>query len=58
MRFDAGAVYQALRKRRIGGIAGEIAGQRPTMRFVPTKTEEQLDLQAVRRLRERPAAYR
>ena len=54
MRFDAGAVYQALRKRRIGGIAG----QRPTMRFVPTKTEEQLDLQAVRRLRERPAAFR
>src|SRR6204780_2720492 len=29
------------------------AVQRPTMRFVPIKTEEQLDLQAVHRLRER-----
>ncbi len=29
------------------------AVQRPTMRFVPTKTEEQLDLQAVHRVRER-----
>jgi transposase len=27
--------------------------QRPTMRFVPIKTEEQLDLQAVHRVRER-----
>jgi transposase len=29
------------------------AVQRPTMRFVPIKTEEQLDLQAVHRVRER-----
>src|ERR1700736_3349174 len=29
------------------------AVQRPTMRFVPIKTEEQLELQAVHRLRER-----
>ena len=28
------------------------AAQRPTMRFVPIKTEEQLDLQAVHRVRE------
>ena len=29
------------------------AVQRPTMRFVPTKTAEQLDLQALHRVRER-----
>jgi len=29
------------------------AVQRPTMRFVPIKTEEQLDLQTVHRVRER-----
>lgn len=29
------------------------AVQRPTMRFVPIKTEEQLDIQAVHRIRER-----
>ena len=29
------------------------AVQRPTMRFVPIKTEEQLDLQALHRIRER-----
>ena len=29
------------------------AVQRPTMRFVPIKTEDQLDLQAVHRVRER-----
>src|SRR3954464_247474 len=29
------------------------AVQRPTMRFVPVKTDEQLDLQAVHRMRER-----
>src|ERR1700716_3557031 len=29
------------------------AVERPTMRFVPIKTEEQLDLQAVHRVRER-----
>src|ERR1700726_2732591 len=29
------------------------AGQRPRMRFVPIKTEEQLDLQALHRVRER-----
>jgi transposase len=34
------------------------AVQRPTMRFVPTKTEEQLDLQAVHRVRERSVARR
>jgi len=36
------------------------AVQRPRMRFVPIKTEEQLDLQALHRVRERlgDAAYR
>jgi len=34
------------------------AVQRPTMRFVPIKTEEQLDLQAVHRVRERWATRR
>ena len=29
------------------------AAQRPTMRFVPIKTEDQLDLQAIHRVRER-----
>ena len=33
------------------------AVQRPRMRFVPIKTEEQLDLRALHRVRER-AAYR
>jgi len=37
--FDAEAIAEAV--------------QRPTMRFVPIKTEEQLDLQAVHRVRER-----
>ncbi len=37
----------------IDGEAIAEAVQRPTMRFVPIKTEEQLDLQAVHRLRER-----
>jgi transposase len=34
------------------------AVQRPTMRFVPVKTEEQLDLQALHRVRERLVARR
>jgi len=34
------------------------AVQRPTMRFVPIKTEDQLDLQAVHRVRERLVARR
>jgi transposase len=34
------------------------AVQRPTMRFVPLKTMEQLDLQAIHRLRTRPVARR
>lgn len=34
------------------------AVQRPTMRFVPLKTEEQLDVQAVHRVRERLLAQR
>src|ERR1700755_323933 len=34
------------------------AVQRPTMRFVPTKTAEQLDLQALHRVRERLGAQR
>ncbi len=37
----------------IDGEAIAEAVLRPTMRFVPIKTEEQLDLQAVHRLRER-----
>ncbi len=34
------------------------AGQRPTMRFVPIKTDEQLDLQALHRVRDRWVARR
>ena len=34
------------------------AVQRPTMRFVPIKTEEQLDIQSVHRVRERLLAQR
>ena len=34
------------------------AVQRPTMRFVPLKTEEQLDLQALHRVRDRLVARR
>jgi transposase len=34
------------------------AGQRPTMRFVPTKSVEQLDLQALHRVRERLVSQR
>jgi transposase len=34
------------------------AVQRPTMKFVPTKTAEQLDLQAMHRVRERLASQR
>ena len=34
------------------------AVQRPTMRFVPIKTDEQLDLQALHRVRERWVARR
>lgn len=34
------------------------AVQRPTMRFVPIKTEAQLDIQAVHRVRERLLAQR
>jgi transposase len=32
--------------------------QRPTMKFVATKTAEQLDLQALHRIRERPVSQR
>jgi transposase len=34
------------------------AVQRPTMKFVATKTAEQLDLQALHRVRERPVSQR
>src|SRR5579872_5247695 len=34
------------------------AAQRPTMRFVPIKTEDQLDLQALHRVRDRLVARR
>jgi hypothetical protein len=51
-------VFEGTEKRlpRCGGIAEAV--QRPTMKFVATKTAEQLDLQALHRVRERLVSQR
>jgi transposase len=55
--IDAGAIRKALRADNksdfLDAEAIAEAVQRPRMRFVPIKTEEQLDLQALHRVRER-----
>jgi transposase len=55
--MDAGAVREALCSNEqeclLDAEAIAEAMQRPRMRFVPIQTEEQLDLQALHRVRER-----
>jgi transposase len=45
-------------RRALGGDAVAEAVQRPTTRFVPVKTDEQLELQALHRVRSRIVSER
>src|SRR5258705_9355628 len=59
---DAGKVRAALfkgREERLSRCGGDCRGvQRPTIKFVATKTADQLDLQALHRVRERLVSQR